>query len=206
MADNDLSNSLAKRIVRAIIRRIRHQILLHFVRAKSNAVIKSVGKIDHILVLCYGNIYRSPLVEYLLREALSDTSIEIRSAGFYDKTGRSCSDEYLSLLSERGYNLKAHRSRKISQEDIAWADIILIMDRKNWDLLSAMDSTALTKTVWIGAFSPNLSVEVGDPYGQGVEVTQKIIAQLEQSVVDVAGKILDKSQPGGGFVNGSSTL
>ena len=193
MTENDMPKSLLVRIVRSIKRRIRHQKLLRVVRAKSETAINSVQKTDHILVLCYGNIYRSPLVEFLLKESLSDTDIEIRSAGFHDRTGRSCAEEYLTLLTERGYDLSAHRSGRISQADINWADLIVIMDRKNWDLLSSMDQTALSKTIWIGAFSPNLSVEVIDPYNQGSEKTRQVISQLEQCVSDIADKIRNMS-------------
>ena len=193
MTENDMPKSLLVRIVRSIKRRIRHQKLLRVVRAESETAINSVQKTDHILVLCYGNIYRSPLVEFLLKESLSDTDIEIRSAGFHDRTGRSCAEEYLTLLTERGYDLSPHRSGRISQADINWADLIVIMDRKNWDLLSSMDQTALSKTIWIGAFSQNLSVEVIDPYNQGSEKTRQVISQLEQCVSDIADKIRNMS-------------
>ncbi|MEW8255197.1 MAG: hypothetical protein AB2747_12640 [Candidatus Thiodiazotropha taylori] len=194
MTENDMPKSLLVRIIRSIKRRIRHQKLLRVVREKSQAAINSAQNIDHILVLCYGNIYRSPLVEYLLRKSLSDTDIEIRSAGFHDKTGRSCVEEYQKLLAERGYDLTAHRSSRISQDDIEWADLIVIMDRKNWDLLSSMAPSALNKTIWIGAFSPNLSVEVIDPYNQGNQKTRQVISQLEQCVVDITAKLVDTDQ------------
>ncbi|MEW8324168.1 MAG: hypothetical protein AB2606_16095 [Candidatus Thiodiazotropha taylori] len=194
MTENDMPKSLLVRIIRSIKRRIRHQKLLRFVREKSQAAINSAQNIDHILVLCYGNIYRSPLVEYLLGKSLSDTDIEIRSAGFHDKTGRSCVEEYQKLLAERGYDLTAHRSSRISQDDIEWADLIVIMDRKNWDLLSCMAPSALNKTIWIGAFSPNLSVEVIDPYNQGNEKTRQVISQLEQCVADITAKLVDTDQ------------
>ncbi|ODB85496.1 hypothetical protein A3195_18080 [Candidatus Thiodiazotropha endoloripes] len=205
MTENDMLKSLLVRIVRSIKRRIRHQKLLRVVREKSESAINSAQKTDHILVLCYGNIYRSPLVEYLLKKSLSNTDIEIRSAGFHDRTGRSCAEEYLKLLAERGYDLAAHRSSRISQDDVNWADLIVIMDRKNWDLLSSMDQQALAKTIWIGAFSPNLSVEVIDPYNQGNEKTRQVISQLEQSVVDIAAKVIEKNQKKSGEMdNGGS--
>ncbi|MEW8380612.1 MAG: hypothetical protein AB2704_02115, partial [Candidatus Thiodiazotropha taylori] len=83
---------------------------------------------------------------------------------------------------------------RISQDDIEWADLIVIMDRKNWDLLSSMAPSALNKTIWIGAFSPNLSVEVIDPYNQGNEKTRQVISQLEQCVADITAKLVDTDQ------------
>jgi protein-tyrosine phosphatase len=144
-------------------------------------------------VLCYGNIYRSPLVEYLLRKAVCEPNkIGIRSAGFHEKEHRSCDPEFLKLLSQRGYALQAHRSSRVSKKDIDWADLIVIMDRKNWDMLMALDSSAKGKVVWIGAFAKNVNNEIADPYGMQQGEVNKVIDQIELSVVDLANRINDR--------------
>lgn len=174
-----------KRIASAFLRRIRHQLVL--VPSKRNSrksIDHSTGK--NILVLCYGNIYRSPLVEYLLKKSVLFGAFSIKSAGFYEKPGRSCERQYLSLLKDRGYDLSNHRSTVVRKDDLDWANIIIIMDRKNWDLVGAVDRVALQKVVWVGAFNRSGSVEVDDPYGKGVEGTKHIICQLENCVVNIA--------------------
>ncbi|MES9939890.1 MAG: hypothetical protein ABW105_03755 [Candidatus Thiodiazotropha sp. 6PLUC1] len=180
------------RIWQAIQRRIRHQRILFFARRSSSAAISSVKQLDRVLVLCYGNIYRSPLVEYLLRRQLAGEKVELKSAGFHEKDGRSCVEEYLGLLSKRGYDLTAHRSSRVTHDDIEWADVIVIMDRKNWDLMKQMDQSAIQKIIWVGGFTNNMSVEVVDPYGLGVEATEKVISQLEIGAGDIANKIVEK--------------
>jgi protein-tyrosine phosphatase len=187
------------RLFQAIQRRIRHQIILFFSRSKSNNALSSAKRLDRVLVLCYGNIYRSPLVEYLLKRQLSSKAVEIKSAGFHDKAGRTCAEEYQERLVNRGYDLANHRSAKVTQDDIDWADIIVIMDRKNWDLLSQMNRSAVDKVVWVGGFTSGLSVEVIDPYNMGIEVTERIITQLERCVVDIAHKITEKRLPHDNF-------
>jgi protein-tyrosine phosphatase len=179
------------RLFQAIQRRIRHQRILFTARSKSNNAVSDAKQLDSVLVLCYGNIYRSPLVEYLLKEELSGETIDIRSAGFHDKEGRRCVEEYQQLLSLRGYDLSSHQSSKVTQDDLDWSDIIIIMDRKNWDLLNQMDQSAVKKIVWIGAFSHDLAVEVVDPYGMGVEATENVISQLEECVADITHKICE---------------
>ena len=180
-----MSKLTIKRIVSALLRRIRHQFVLLPSRVKSRkSIAHSTGK--NILVLCYGNIYRSPLVEYLLSKSALLGAFSIKSAGFYEKPGRSCERQYLSLLNDRGYDLSSHRSKVVKKEDLNWANVIVIMDRKNWDLIRAIDREALQKVVWVGAFNRSGSVEVEDPYGKGVEKTKHIIGQLENCVVNIA--------------------
>jgi protein-tyrosine phosphatase len=181
--------SIIVRIFLAIQRRIRHQRILFFAKRHSNNVLSTNKKLNNILVLCYGNIYRSPLVEYLLKRVMAGERLEIKSAGFYDKEDRSCVDEYLELLSLRGYDLAAHRSRKVKHDDVEWADLIIIMDRKNWDLMHQMNRSAITKLIWVGAFTHNMPVEVMDPYGMGVDATNKVVTQLEMCVTDIAEQI-----------------
>lgn len=186
------NKSFISRVIAAILRRIRHRRVLFSARKKSQKVVATRQRLNKVLVVCYGNIYRSPLVEYLLKHNPNRGGLEVASAGFFQKEGRGCAEEYLELLGKRGYDLAAHRSKTITNDDISWADIIIIMDRKNWDLMHEMNPFALEKTVWIGAFSPPMSVEVVDPYGLGEEATVTVIEQLERCAVDIVRLITDK--------------
>jgi protein-tyrosine phosphatase len=191
------------RLIQAVQRRIRHQRILFTAREDSKKALVSAQRLEKVLVLCYGNIYRSPLLECLLKRHIKEYGIEVRSAGFHDKEGRCCVEEYLQLLTERGYDLTAHRSSKITHEDIAWADVIVIMDRKNWDRMNQMSPSALKKVVWVGAFSSQLTVEVEDPYDMGKEATLNVISQLERCAVDIMRQITDqKSRFDGPLISG----
>jgi protein-tyrosine-phosphatase len=180
---------LPVRVAQAIARRIRHWTVLRTARDHNRKAMAGAGPIHRVLVLCYGNIYRSPLVAHLMDEKSQLEDLQIRSAGFYDKTGRSCVDEYQQLLMHRGYDLSAHRSSRITQQDIQWAELIVIMDRKNWDRLYEMNAQALRKTVWIGGFSEHDSVEVADPYGRDERETQQVIDQLERHTQEILERI-----------------
>ncbi len=182
-------SQLPVRVAQAIARRIRHWIVLRSAREHNRKALAAGGSIYRVLVLCYGNIYRSPLVAHLMNEKSQLEDLQIRSAGFYDKPGRSCVEAYQQLLMRRGYDLSAHRSNRITQQDIQWADLIVIMDRKNWDRLCEMSAEALAKTVWIGGFSEHGSVEVADPYGRDEPETQQVIDQLERHTQEILERI-----------------
>ena len=174
-----------QRVQDAMLRRIRHRYVLYHARRQSERAL-SRGTVNVILVLCYGNIYRSPLVEYLLRHSRKFVGVTIKSAGFFHKPGRPCDGDYLLALKERGYDLSSHRSTVVSRDDLIAADIIIIMDRKNWDQLRRLEPKTLEKVIWIGAFNPTGSVEVADPYGTGFRDTQEIIKQLENGADSIA--------------------
>ncbi|MEW8027512.1 MAG: hypothetical protein AB2792_11155 [Candidatus Thiodiazotropha sp.] len=179
------------RVIASLARRMRHVIVLMHARKNSRESIKR-RQGNNILVICYGNIYRSPLAEYLLKKSCPPKMFNIDSAGFHRKENRPCDPEYLKLLEEHGYDLSEHRSRLIMSSDISWADIILIMDRYNWDMLKTMDENCIRKTVWIGALSNKKRVEVDDPYGKGYTFTKGIIGDIEVCIQDIC---LELSKP-----------
>lgn len=186
-------HNFATRIIKSIIRRAQHIIILMRARKKSrDSISKREG--NNILVLCYGNIYRSPLAEYLLKKFCSSEAYNIMSAGFHKKENRTCEPEYLQILEEYGYDLYEHRSKIVRPSDLKWADIILIMDRYNLDMLKKMDCDCISKTMWIGAFSKRKSVEVKDPYDKGYDFTKDVIGDIELCINDICLE-LSNNQP-----------
>jgi protein-tyrosine phosphatase len=157
-------------------------------RKNSKEALKDRGG-NNILVICYGNIYRSPLAEFLLKSRCSSNKYTIKSVGFHKKDNRPCETEYLKILQKHGYDLSEHRSSIIQKSDTSWADIIIIMDRYNWDLLTRLDPDCENKIIWIGAFSINKSIEVSDPYGKDYMFTESVIARIQESISEICAEM-----------------
>lgn len=136
-----------------------------------------------LLILCHGNIYRSAFAACYLGKLLeSIPAIEIRSAGFYPRAGRASADDYVELCSSYGVDLREHRSTTVDYQLINWADAVLIMDRRNWEELSAYGRHATDKAVWFGALAQQASnVEIRDPEGSSEAETRRVVEQLKQS-------------------------
>ncbi|MCB2173680.1 hypothetical protein KQH41_00280 [bacterium] len=178
------------RLVAAIRRRIEHHSALRRARqASSTALARATG--SRILVLCYGNIYRSPLVAHLLRTNPLLGEYTIESAGFFPRGGRTCEEHYLALLQRRGYDLSGHQSAVVTRQQTAEADLIVIMDRKNWGQLRHLDPSADAKTVWVGAFTERGPVEVADPYGKDEAQVLTIIEQLEACAAAIGKRLAE---------------
>lgn len=72
-----------------------------------------------VLVLCHGNINRSPFVEALIRH--ERPSWEVRSAGLKTKDGRRATPKARAAAAARGLSLEEHRSHMLHSELVDWA-------------------------------------------------------------------------------------
>lgn len=131
-----------------------------------------------VLVVCYGNIYRSPFVAAWLRKN-AGTALEIRSAGFHEREGRASEPGFIAIAHEFGIDLTEHRSRLIRSEDVLWADLVLIMDGHNYRLMHHHYPQALAKTLWLGAVTAATPVLIEDPYRGSPECQRAVANQLD---------------------------
>ena len=183
------ASGIIARIIRAIKRRIEHRFILHKARDRSMHFVQSSSP-GNLLVLCYGNIYRSPFVANYLKKLLADREdICIKSAGFYPKSDRPSVEEFVILCKEYGVDLTAHRSTVVNNEMLEWADIIIIMDRKNWDQLKVFDEHYREKIYWIAAGEDCGSVEIQDPYGLPINDIRAICNQMTSASEKITGLI-----------------
>ncbi len=85
-----------------------------------------------VLVLCTGNICRSPMAEALLAAELGRRGVDatVASAGLLD-AGRPASDHALTVMGARGFDLSAHASRRMTADLLEQADLIIAMERRH---------------------------------------------------------------------------
>lgn len=83
-----------------------------------------------ILIVCTGNLCRSPMAEGLLRAALASRGIdgiEVVSAGTWGVDGEPPTRLARSVMADRGIDIGAQRARSLEDEDLADADLVLVM-------------------------------------------------------------------------------
>ena len=84
----------------------------------------------NVLFVCSGNTCRSPLAEAIARKMIAESGrsdIVVSSAGTQAWDGSPASDGSLLVGMERGLDLSAHRSRRITSEIVAASDLVLVM-------------------------------------------------------------------------------
>lgn len=173
----------------ALQRRVLHQWALLRARRQSEARIGATRP-QRLLVVCYGNIYRSPLVAAVLQTRLADrTGYEIRSAGFHHVPARPSPPDYVRLVHDHyRIDLSAHRSRLVTSADLEWAEAIVIMDRYNWERVRASHAHAQGKVIWLGAFAAG-PVEIQDPYALAPARVQAIVQQMLAATEGLAQRL-----------------
>ena len=127
-----------------------------------------------LLVVCLGNICRSPTAEAALREALDEAglgaAVEVDSAGTGDwHIGHPPDPRMIEAARAVGLELDG-RARQIIADDFAAADLILVMDRANLAAVRALapDEASRNKVRLFLSFTDgSFGNEVPDPYYGG---------------------------------------
>jgi protein-tyrosine phosphatase len=92
-----------------------------------------------ILFVCTGNLCRSPMAVGLLRQRLAekdpDTRHRVMSAGVWAVDGRPASENAIAVMAERGIDISEHIAHTITAEDVAEADLILVMSREHEQMI-----------------------------------------------------------------------
>jgi protein-tyrosine-phosphatase/predicted ATP-grasp superfamily ATP-dependent carboligase len=140
-----------------------------------------------ILVMCYGNICRSPYAAAELDRRTGNKVVT--SAGTYLKAGRKSPGEALEAASALGIDLTSHCSRVATLNEIKLIDLIVVFDRKNWLAIRSMCPEVMQRVAYLGAADPNGPLEVPDPFGHGIEEfhecyrrVQCLVERLAQSM------------------------
>ncbi len=104
-----------------------------------------------ILIICTGNICRSPMGEALLRRDLATQSTDatLSSAGTTDLGGRESPRHALRTMQKLGLDISGHRSRLATPEILGGSDLILCMAREHvrWVVESDVELYARTFTL-----------------------------------------------------------
>ena len=143
--------------------------------------------IRHILVVCVGNICRSPMAEALLREALrGQEDITVESAGLGALVGHPASEFAVELMAERGIDILPHRAQQISPDLVGKADLILVMESGHKRVIDENDPTARGKIHRLGEWQDK---DIADPYRQPKEAFAEALKSIESGVSDWAKRL-----------------
>lgn len=134
---------------------------------------------NSVLVVCAGNICRSPTAEYVLISLTKDKKVEISSAGLTALVDKPADQMARSIAEEKGIDLSPHKARQIGSQLVAENALILVMEQRQLDDLCQRYPQARGKTFLLGKWIDN--EEIPDPYKQSQEAFQHVYQLIEKS-------------------------
>mgnify|MGYP006301831713 CR=1 FL=1 len=139
-----------------------------------------------LLIVCTGNICRSPMAAGLLRARLEEDEERrdwrVLSAGTWAAEGRPASAYAVAEMEERGIDIRAGRSRSVSARLMREADLVLVMTQNHAEALSAAFPDQADKVHRLTEMVGEV-YDISDPYG-GTRLEYSYIAQELEQLID----------------------
>ncbi len=137
-----------------------------------------------VLLVCTGNVCRSPMAEGLLREALEarlgDRTPLVRSAGTQGWEGGSPMPESIQAASERGVDISRHVVRRLTFEMVAEADLILAMAEEHREAVAHLALEGPTRTFTLKELVRLLEALPPAPAGPPDEVLRGRVSEADR--------------------------
>ena len=139
--------------------------------------------VSRVLVLCKGNICRSPFAAELLTKRATDRHIplEVRSAGLDITPGHDAHPYAKTISREYAVDLDLHRTTPVTIDLVWWADLVLVMEPEHVVQLRAFTREGRSKTFLLGHFASRAATVIRDPYAGTPEDFRRCYAIIDNA-------------------------
>lgn len=138
-----------------------------------------------VLMVCLGNICRSPLAEGIMKSKLTKDAFQVDSAGTAGyHIGNAPDPRSIAVARKNGLDISNQKCRKFSVEDFDRFDYIFVMDTSNFEnvVKLARNPEDMSKVSLImDLVHPNENIEVPDPYYGGNSGFDYVYTMLDKA-------------------------
>lgn len=147
----------------------------------------------HVLMVCLGNICRSPLAEGILKSKVNLANVKVDSAGT-SATHEGELPDQRSIDTAHLYNIDItdQRSRPFTTQDFDRFDYIYVMDRSNYNnVVSLASNPAQVNQVKMimDEVYPEESIDVPDPYYDSINGFKTVYEMLDEATDRIVQKL-----------------
>lgn len=141
-----------------------------------------------VLILCIGNICRSPVAEGILKKMSEQhqLGLSISSAGVHAMIDEPAQPHSLTVAQENGMDITSHHARQLTQDIINAHELVLVTDETVRKIAMQQHPSATGKIKLIGHFR---NFEIVDPYRKPKENFDVMYTDIEKCLQDWLQKI-----------------
>lgn len=133
-----------------------------------------------ILIVCLGNVCRSPVAEFLFRYRLGGRGIVVASAGLGALVGQPMDEHAVALLRGCGIDASTHRARQLEPQMLRAADLVLTMEHRHLASMARLAPEASGKFFLFDKWQGGSGVP--DPYRHSRRTFEEVHAAIERGV------------------------
>ncbi|WP_103974368.1 low molecular weight protein-tyrosine-phosphatase [Methylovulum psychrotolerans] len=143
---------------------------------------------NNILIICVGNICRSPMAEVLFKKAFADkhANCAVISAGLHAAVGHKADENACQLMTARGLDLSTHRACQLNTQMVRHADLMLVMELRHKMEIENQTPYAKGKVFRLGEWG---GYDIRDPYLLDLRTFELVLAQIDQGVNQWVNKL-----------------
>jgi protein-tyrosine phosphatase len=169
------------------LRRVPDRVLHRLRRRRLLKSLRRLGRPASLLVVCHGNLCRSPFAAALLRSAFARNGVHVDSAGFLG-SGRPPPREAIEAAARYDVDLSAHRSQLLSADRARAADLIVVMDPAQRREICGRFGRVPRDVVVLGDLDrqPIDGRAIRDPVKQPLAVFEEAYARIERCARELA--------------------
>ncbi|WP_457615842.1 low molecular weight protein-tyrosine-phosphatase [Lutibacter sp.] len=146
-----------------------------------------------VLMVCLGNICRSPLAEGILKSKTYNfkTFVDSAGTGAYHE-GEKPDSRSIAIAKTHGIDISSQRARKFSVKDFDEFDVIYVMDHSNFENVISLARNEADKAkvkMILNEVFPGENLDVPDPYYGGDYGFKNVYTMLDRACDVIAKKI-----------------
>ncbi len=146
-----------------------------------------------VLMVCLGNICRSPLAEGILKSKVDSSRVFVDSAGTGDwHVGDLPDKRSIAIAQQFGLDITDQLGRQFKESDFMDFDHIFVMDISNRDNVLKMAKTDAERNkvhLILDEIFPNENVDVPDPYYGGDLGFEQVYKMLEEACEKISKRL-----------------
>jgi glycosyltransferase involved in cell wall biosynthesis/protein-tyrosine-phosphatase len=169
-----------------VARKIRHALArrqMARLRKRPAPLLNRLKDAQRVLVVCHGNIIRSPFAASLMRAALGDRAqVTVVSAGLHALPGRQPHPAAMAAATNMHLDLSRHETSTVTWEAVAVHDVIFVMDVALLVAIRRRFRDAASKTYLLASLAPGTPLEIRDPVDGDAVVFRDCFDHISHSV------------------------